>query len=394
MMKLLVATVVTLSVLWAGAAPAKKSVEEVVAEGFPHWKGVVPSNYLCGRKLESGSELRHRITLVIEIDADKALEQFCKTGVLGNHNGISPIVGHGGQDWTDMLLPRDVMVIFVARNLKKPAQVTDVLTPKTCAANPDLGPALASRAPVYKDVTFDGAPDNGGKLPFVYIMGYEGKTPLLKEHYSGKTPENVFRVIGAERKKMSDAGIVWRPFCGFVTEPKHFKDIGTALDKGKPLDGIETKLQKAIASTDPEEAREAQLLYDALVQTRNDYILLVRYSWKECPHAAAYNLGLVTRCWPKAKKDLIAVADGLKSYDVAQPLIKMYPKIARWSVPDFWCKNGAEAKKIVGELNKMKKTLLPLKENASNIDIQNCAIVVDAKIDGLIATLPGKVAAK
>ena len=42
----------------------------------------------------------------------------------------------------------------------------------------------------------------------------------------------------------------------------------------------------------------------------------------------------------------------------------------------------------------MKKTLLPLKEDASNIDIQNCAIVVDAKIDGLIATLPGKVAAK
>ena len=392
-MKRLTAAFMTVAAFCSVAAPSK-IVEEVVAGDFPKWTGVVPKNYLCGRKLESGSELRHRITLVIEFDADKTLEQLCKTGPLGNHNGISPIVGHGGQDWTDMMLPRDVMVIFVARNIKKAEQVTDVLTPKTCVANPDIGPALASRAPVYRDVTFDGAPDNGGKLPFVYIMGYEGKTPLLKEHYSGKTPENVFRVIGAERKKMSDAGIVWRPFCGFVTEPKHFKDIGTALDKGKPLDGIEAKLRKAIASADPEEAREAQMLYDALVQTRCDYVLLLKYSWKESPHAAAYNMDVVTRCWPKAKKDLAAVADGLKSYSAAQPLIRMYPKIAHWSEPDFKCKNGAEAKKIVATLNKMKKTLAPLKENGSDIIIQNCAIVVDAKIDALVATMSERAASK
>lgn len=385
-MKRLIAAFALVAAFCAVAAPSK-IVEEVVAGNFPKWTGVVPKNYLCGRKLESGSELRHRITLVIEFDADKTLEQLCKTGPLGNHNGISPIVGHGGQDWTDMMLPRDVMVIFVARNLTKPVQVTDVLTPKTCVANPDIGPALASRAPVYRDVTFDGAPDNGGKFPFVYIMGREGKTPLLKEHYSGKTPENVFRVIESEKKKLIDAGIAWHPFCGFVTVPKYFKDIGTALDKGKPLDSVETKLQKAIASADPEEACEAQMLYDALVQTRCDYIQLLRYSWKESPHAAAYNLDVVTRCWPKVKKDLIVVADGLKSYAAAQPLIRMYPRIAHWAEPDFKCKNGAEAKKIVATLNKMKKTLAPLKEDGSNIIIQNCAIVIDAKIDGLVATM-------
>ena len=389
----MIVTAVAMSAFCSVAVPSK-TVEEVVAGDFPKWTGVLPKNYLCGRKLESGSELRHRITLVIEFDADKALEQLCKTGPLGNHNGISPIVGHGEQDWTDMMLPRDVMVVFVARNIKKAEQVTDVLTPKTCTSNPDLGPALASRAPVYRDVTFDGAPDNGGKFPFVYIMGRDGKTPLLKEHYSDKTPENVFRVIGAERKKMTDAGIAWRPFYGFVAEPKRFKDIGTALDKGKPLDAIEAKLQKAIASTDPEEAREAQMLYDALVQTRCDYILLLRYSWKESPHAAAYNMDVVTRCWPKVKKDLTAVADGLKSYVAAQPLIRMYPKIAHWSEPDFKCKNGAEAKKIVATLNKMKKTLAQLKDDASNIIIQNCAIVIDAKIDGLVATMSERAAAR
>ena len=50
------------------------------------------------------------------------------------------------------------------------------------------------------------------------------------------------------------------------------------------------------------------------------------------------------------------------------------------------------AKKIVAELNKMKKAFAPLKENGANVVIQNGAAELGALVDGLIMSVPAKIA--
>lgn len=55
------------------------------------------------------------------------------------------------------------------------------------------------------------------------------------------------------------------------------------------------------------------------------------------------------------------------------------------------CKNAGEAKKIVAELNKMKKDLGKLKDSKVVV-VQNGALLMDMKVDELIAQMPTKVA--
>ena len=71
----------------------------------------------------------------------------------------------------------------------------------------------------------------------------------------------------------------------------------------------------------------------------------------------------------------------------------MYCKLMAWSEPDFTCKNGGEVKKIIGELNKMKKDLEKLKESKV-IVVQNGALLMDAQVDELISLIPTKVPEK
>jgi len=375
------------------AAPAK-SAAEPVAEGYPVWTGVTPKNYIDGRVLVSAAELRQRITVVVEFDAAKAGEQLEKTGKLSMQNGYQLAVGHGSANWETLQLPRDVMVIYVAQGAKTRDAVCEGMKGKDATKFPGISAIKTGKAPIYEGVTFEGAPANGGKLPFVYVMGYEGTEPVLKEEFGAKTEANVRKAIAEQRKKIVEAGLSWRPFYGYVAEPKHFTDIGKTLAKGKPLDAVEAKILKGITSKDPEVAKEAQMLYDGLVQTRGDMMWAIRCACRDCPHVAAYKMGVLMKYWPKTKKQLSDVAERIKANGAAQPLIKMYAKVAQWAEPDFTCKNAAEAKKIVDELNKMKKALAPMKEDASNLTAQNGALVVDGLLDELIAIIPTKVPQK
>jgi len=377
------------------AAPAKNAAEPV-AEGYPAWTGITPKNYIAGRVLQSNADLRQRVaTVVVEFDATKTAEQFEKAGTLADLIGLRSVVGHGSENWETLLLPRDVMVIFVAYNAKSHETVLEGKKVKdSLDKHPGLLALSANSAPIYEGVTFDGAPSNGGKFPFVYVMGYEGKEPLLKEEVNEKTVSAVKKVIAAQRKKMAEAELKWRPFYGYVAEPKYFHDIEKALAKGKPLDVVEEKLKKSVKSGEAERAKEAQMLYDGLAQTRSDMMFFVKCAVSSSPHVAAYKMNQLFKYWPKAKKQLSNVTEKLKANKSAQPLISMYAKIAQWSDPDFECKNAAEAKKIVAELEKMKKTLAPIKEDAQNITAQNGALVLDGMLDELISIIPSKVPQK
>ena len=71
----------------------------------------------------------------------------------------------------------------------------------------------------------------------------------------------------------------------------------------------------------------------------------------------------------------------------------MFCKLMTWAGPDFTCKNAGEAKKIVAELNKMKKDLEKLQESKV-IVVQNGALTMATQVDELIALIPTKVPEK
>lgn len=374
------------------AVPAKNAVESVAA-GYPAWSGIAPKNYIAGRVLVSNAELRQRVaTVVVEFDAAKAAEQLNKAGALAVLNGMGALFEHGTTNWESIQIPHDVMVVFVAHNVKVRDAVLESLKPKPLQ-DPGLSSLAMNKAPVYADVTFDGAPANGGKFPFVYVLGHEGTEVLFKEEYGDKTMAAVRKIISAQTKKLTAESLTWRPFYGYVAEPKYFKDIEKAFAKGKPLEPVEAKLKKSVTAKDPEMAKEAQLLYDGLVQTKGDLMFLARCAAANSPHVAAYYIGRLTKYWPSTKKQMSELAEKLKANAGAQPLIKIYAKIMEWSDPNFTCKNAGEAKKIVAELQKMKKQVLPL-TNDSNITVQNGALMLDGMLDELITVMPTKVPQK
>jgi len=376
------------------AAPAKNAAEPV-AEGYPAWTGITPKNYIKGRVLYSNAELRQRIAVVVEFDATKTAEQLEATGTMAELNGYNANVWLS-PNWETLELPRDVMIIYVARNVKTHEAVVEGMKYKDSQKFLGLTAIAANAVPIYENVTFEGAPANGGKLPFVYVMGHEGKEPLLATAFTTikATFPAVKKAVAEGKKKITEEGLTWRQFYGNVGEPKHFKDLAKTLAKGKPLDQVEAKLLKGVTSKDAETAKEAQMLYDGLAQTKSDLMWTAQSCFKSSPHVAAYKMGILFKYWPKTKKQMAEVVEKLKTNPNAQPLIKVYAKIVEWSNPDYVCKNASEAKKNVAELQKMKKMIEPLKEDAKNITIQNSALMLDGMLDELITVMPTKVPQK
>ena len=379
----------------AVGAPAKGGVP--VAEGYPAWTGVTPQNHLDGREILSPSYLRQRITYIVEVDAEHAAEQLEIAGDLSRRNFSANTFTERGENWETLkAMPHEPLVVYVVRNLKPKDKPTfrRTIRPKSSTDTPGLWQIESLSAPVYADITFDGAPDNGGKFPFVYVMGYEGTEPIWKGTFDANARVLMDRAVGPYKKAAAEKGLAWRPYFGFVAEPTHFTGLPALLASEKPVDGFTASLLKGIVSKDPEVAKEAQMLYDGLEQTRDDYIMLATGAMKPCPHAAAYFAGVAGKRWPKARKRLANVLTAVKTNAEAKPLVVMFAKIAQWSDPNFVCKNAGEAKKIVAELTKMKKALEPLKENANNITVQNGALTLDGLVDTLIATIPEKVEQK
>ena len=153
------------------------------------------------------------------------------------------------------------------------------------------------------------------------------------------------------------------------------------MAKEKSLEPVLDKLRKDILAPEPETAKEAQMLYDGLEQTRSIMMFVASLACQSSPHVAAHLVDRLLKLFPSVKKRVASVAKELKANAAAQPLIKMYPQLVRWSDPGFSCKNAGQ----------MKKALAPLKEQSGNLSVQNGALVLDAMVDELISTIPSKV---
>ena len=381
------------------AAPMVKL--DPVAEGYPDWQGLTAKNYIAGREI-GPSDLRHKVTIVIEIEPnEKLVEHLVLASKLAVKASFSAELG---ANWEDLEIPRDLMAAFSVRgdNAKTRAEIMELLTAKKIV-NKETAAAISrlrgpTGCPFYDDLTFTGAPDSAGKRPFVYVMGPTGKEPLFAGKLDAAGLKEANAAIAKGKKEIAEWNPKWRQFYGNIDTPKFNVTLAKALEKGKtakmaPLASVSKALLTDVKSKDPERAKEAQILYDAIEQTKSDLVLRIQLEAGACPHRAYYDIETLLKYWPMEKKRLEAAYARLKANPEVEPMGKMFCKLAEWSRPDFTCKNAGEAKKIVQELNKMKKTLETLKES-KNMTVQNGALLIGMRVDELISAIPSRVDGK
>ena len=382
-----------LALLSAFAVACAVAAQAPVAEGFPAWKSLDERDYVWGRNIVP-SDLRQKVTIVVEIapeDEKSAQAQLLAAASVVSQDSFADI-GHSVV-WSHYKMPRGVSVVVSDCGSKDSA---DLIRGVVKSKDKDLSKKLETfkrvKVPIYKGITFPGAPEpTEGKRPFAYVMGHSGVEPL----YAGPIDAKGLAALKAAVKTAKSKLPKWRPFYGFVEEPQHFKGLETLLDpkKPKPLASELSKLKKGIQDKNPEVSKEAQILYDAIEQTRSDLIARISMEVWSCPYRAAYDVTELTKYWPSEKKSVARYINTIKSVPDAEKLGVMFGKIVAWADPSFECKNEAEAKKIVAELGKMKKALEKLK-SSKNMTVQGGAMALEGEVDELMETIPSKVESK
>lgn len=380
------------AVLFAG--PAEKL--DPVADGYPVWQGVTARNYIVGREI-SPSDLRHKVTIVIEIEPNEKLQDQLMVGYPLTQVGAISVPESGVESWE---VPRDVIRVISCRGFTNHKLVEDAL--KVTKADQERSSKIGSyRGPgncFYDEVTFAGAPDSTGKRPYVYVMGPTGTEPLWHGQLNADGVKEARAAITKGLKEIKGWETKWRPYFGNIAEPQFHPQIAKMLEKGKtaklaPLEPVAKAILANVKAKDEAKAKEAQVLYDALIQTRNDLVLKINLESGKSPHVAVADLQDLLKYWPAEKKHVEKALAKIKADPEIDSLGKLYLKIRTWSNPEFMCKNAGEAKKIVAELTKAKKMLEKLKESKS-IPVQNAALLIDMGMDDLITGMPNRVPQK
>ena len=372
------------------AAPAAKG--EVVAEGYPSWNGVADKNYLRGRMI-SVSDLRHRALIVIELDpADpKLIEQLPMFSRLAS---FDPLASSHGIIWENYVLPRDMLILISfrgKRNEKTDENIKTALAAKGLAA--DLQKSLTAlksqSVAMYYNVELAESPVNTErKFPFVYVMGPEGKEPIWSGAFSDGSSADA---VAAFRKARASAkALDWNLMTG-VKDLEKFPAVKKAIDSGKPMSTVYAQLRQTIKGSDPELAKEAQKLYDALEQYRSDLMLRIRMELAHAPARAYMDAETLFKYYPKEKKKLADVQARLKANREAAQLGKIFTSFMKWSDPEYSAKKS-EIKKNIQEINKWKKILTKL-ESHPNAALSGEAALVNSQLDMLIDTLNAKMEA-
>ena len=388
-LKLMTAACAALLATAANAAPAHG---DSVAEGYMDWDGVVSKNFVMGR-LITPSDLRHKAVVYVVLDGSKMthefVEEFCALP------GIVPVpAGHVTQ-WETQELPRSKIVVFSVRNMGKMTQkeFAALFVPPKGADTKVIyqyRPWTENKAPFYKDLKPVGEADMANdKLPYVAVYGGEGTEPLYaKEKW---TPAEMKNVNAAVRKAVSGLG-EWKPPLG-VEEPQFFKKVAADMAKGKPAQTLLPQLKAGIKSKNPDQAKEAQIMYDALNQYKSDLMLRIQLELHSAPARAYYDFNTLVKNFPSEKKNLQAVDAKMKANKEIGALGKIFEKIMLWGSDDYVCKNAAEAKKNVQELQKYRK-MLDVLATSQNAQLQGEAMLFQSQIDALIDIMPTKVPMK
>lgn len=384
------------------AAPGGKPAP--VAEAYPDWQGFTAKSHISGREI-TPSDLRHKITVVIEVEANTNLQaQLVNASGLAARGNFQAAFDAPG--WETLEIPRDNVALLIVHGAKNHDQVLEAMKPKKGDEKlKQILPVYGANGmpgqgcPAYEDVTFTGAPDTEGKRPYAYVLGPNGKEILAQGPLNAETKKAITAAIQKAKKEMDAWDPKWAPFTGNLPPEKVHPTLAKALAKGRsgklsPLEPVAKGLAKGVLSKDVEAAKTAQIQYDAIYQARSDLIQRIQLEALQCPHRAQYDISELLKYFPSEKKRVEEASAKIKSKPEYATMAKVFGKLMMWSDPNFTPKNAADVKKITQELTNMKKKLAPIKEQSANIVAQNGALIIDMKIDELIPQIQAKVLAK
>ena len=387
-MKKLALMCAAVAALEVAAAPAAKM--EPVAAGFPQWQGLSPKSHILGREI-TAADLRHRVTVVIEIEPNADLKnQLLTASSLLQLTGLVNL-GFEGANFETLELPRSLLILVSNRGAKDPDAIKAALKPSG-TDDAALSHYRTALVPFYDDVSFVGGPETAGKRPYIYVMGPTGTEPLSQGKLDVASVKAARTAVSQAKKKLAD-GPAWKEFFGTV-DPEKFPALVKDIQKGKQLKAATAAVQKDILSKDAEKAADAQIVSDAISQARSDLLFRIRLEAAACPHRAYYDFQRLVKFWPAEKKKLDDVMLKLKAVPDAEKLAKIFTKLMVWADPEFVCKNAGEAKKIVAELEKKIKPQLAKMKDSKVIAVQNGALILDTQVDELIATIPSRLPEK
>ena len=377
------------SAMFLSASGAK----DPVAEGFLDWTNVEAKNLLCGLPI-TPSDLRQRAVVLLVADdawiSEKNISSLAKVAAL------MPTPNGEGFAWDVMDLDRSVMAVVSVRNLKTgksdfPERLKAPKGTEQDVARQFLN-VRNSRLPFYKDLAPAGAAEIAAdKLPCVLVYGAASAEPVaVVENFSDAKMNEVKKAVVAAKKQTS---FDWDPVIG-VREPQHCKTVPALVAKGKPATAILAAVKSSLKSKDPEVAKEAQTIYDAVNQHGTMLKLRIMCEYAKAPARAYYDYTQLVKLFPSEKKSVAEVAAKLKGSKDVLSLGKMLEKIMLWSSDDFTCKSESEAQKIVKDLQKFKKTIDDIGESSKNAQLQGEAMMFSSQIDSLIGTIPTKVQPK
>ena len=380
--------------LFAASLFAGPQKSDPVCAAFPDWQGIADKGRLWGRAL-TPSDLRHKITVVIEFDDAKKLQ-----GLLPLTEGPLRMVStpdHSVEWLIAEDLGRDATVVFSYFGTEKDHEAVTKALLGYKGEDKNISSAITSvrsASSGYERVTFPGAPDATGKRPYIYVMGPTGKEPLFQGELNAATIKSLKAAASKAKSAMHAEGANWEANYGMLPEESKYRAmIKKAIDKQKPLKPVADKILKDVTSKDAAVAAEAQMAYDAIIQGRSELENRIFLEYQKSPARAKYDMEVLFKLWPSEKKKFEKAVAFMKTIPEADQLYRMVSKVMAWSKPDFAPKNAGEAKKIVAELNKMKKMLEKLKE-AKQVEVQNTAVMLDAQLDELIGTIPALVPSK
>ncbi len=373
----------------AVAAPGQK---DPVAEGYMDWDGVVPKNFLAGR-LITPSDLRHRAVVYVEVDANAFTND--KVPNYSSLASLAALPSAHQIHWETQELPREKILVVSVRNLGKneAKEFPAVIRPPKgadAAVSQKYTGWTENRIPFYRDLKpVGGAEIADENLPYVAVYGGTGTEPLYKkEKWTSSDLKNVKAAITEAVGALEP----WKAPLG-VEESQFFKKIQADFAKGKSTQSLMTALKGGIKSKNPEQAKEAQIMFDALNQYKTDLMLRIQLEFHTAPARAYYDYQTLVKLFPGEKKNLQAIDAKLKANKEIGALGKVFEKIMLWSRDDYVCKNKSEATKNIQELNKYKKILESL-ANSQNAQLQGEAMLFQAQIDTLIDIMPTKVPQK
>jgi len=383
------------AVATAFAAPASK---EIVAEGFASWEGIDDKNYITGRRI-TPSDLRHRTVFLLHLDANALHSQFLATGSF-IASGLGFPAAHMVTWDTLEAFPREYIALAVIHGECDLAKYREGLKfPKGKEVEQAESSAMAAwSGSTFVAVYGDAAKLVGAEVPTEYPTAQVILPGSAEIAWTGKFSANNAKALKEVRgvlAKGKAASAEWRPLYG-VAEVQHWKNAEKIIKEGKTGYGLKAEkiLLAGIKDKNPEKAKEAQIMYDALMQYRDDLALRIVGELHAAPARAIADMQILFTAFPTAKKNLKEVDARLKKVKGADKLGKMFVDFITWNQPDYLFKNASEAKKATQKIAAWKKDLELMAADDKNQQLQGEAALLSSLLDALAESIPTKVPQK